>query len=301
MVAGKLGGLFGAFFLQRRHSQLHILCPAAIGDQHRIGCGHDDRVFQANTNEFQPVSLRSEQRIFTIDRGRRSTGHDTCPTFTPDRVPATKIAPGTGEGDNRKVVGLFHHRIIDGDINRLTPGIFGHAEEGQITLQPVNSGLNRTDQLGGMDFKGGNDRLSREEKNARVPQEFATGEHLLCRGGIGLFHKAGQRRRAVFRGFGQFQIPIARLRPIRRDAKGDKTALFRCGAPHFDRVAEGVRVWDHMVRRRHQHKGFWISLGDMKRCSQYRWGRVAALGFNQNRTVFDTGLCKLFSDDKAEI
>ena len=193
--------------------------------------------------------------------------------------------------------------MIDTDIAQLPPGARIQPQQAQIGARLIDRRARRIDQIGRMGGKGRDHVARLEQEDARVPQAIPLPQQQLGPLQIRLFHETRQRHggSAAVGTRGQLKIAVPGLGPVRGDAEGHQSTLFRRFCPFGHRRMEGGGVRQHMVRRRHQHQGIGVKLVQIKRRRQHRRRGVAPHGFDHHRHRVDLQRRQLFGHDKAEI
>ena len=151
----------------------------------------------------------------------------------------------------------------------------------------------------------GCDQVGRaDQKDPRIPRMTPVCQHRLCAGQIGLFDKAAQglrHGREIGGGLRQFQPAIARLGPIRLDAKGDNLPRLRRGHGCQNRRAKLRVLRDHMIRGGDDHQGPRFGLVQQQGCGQNGGRGVARFGFDQGRLRRRANGGQLIFHDKAKV
>ena len=123
-------------------------------------------------------------------------------------------------GTTARAVGLFHHRVIDGDILGFRPGLRCQPQETQIGLCLRH----RCQHLRRMGLESLQNSLYGKQEKPRIPEIATLRQHRLRGDQIRLFHKTFERGDTLDGLACQLQIAIARLGPVWGDAKGDQQA-----------------------------------------------------------------------------
>ena len=182
-------------------------------------------------------------------------------------------------------------------------GIRFQPQETQIGRRPFQRRRDGFDHIGGV-FAERLDHVRRAgQKDPRIPQILARGEHLRRLRRIRLFDEADQIDGVIIRigGRRQLQIAVTGFGAVGGDAEGHDLALRDRRKPAHDGRAEGIGIRDRVVRGRDQHDRIGLMRHQIQRRRQHGGGGIAALRFDHHSAGIDADLLQLFDHDEAEI
>ena len=250
-----------------------------VGDQHGIRCFHDHGVVEANRGKQSVVG--GQVRVAGADRQHvalHGVAVRVCRVaeHIRQRPPGTHVAPCHVRWHHDAARRLLHHGVVDG-VRRARKECAAKVPEIPILACVRNRTL-----AGSVDvrpeppqFFQVDARLGHED--AAVPV-VAASLQIAVRGiERRLLHESRDLGAAVGAQCTGADVPVARLRARRHDAKCDDAALFGERQCAFDAGAEGGDIADVMIRRQGQQRRV-PRLHQMQRRDGKRRCGIARLG-----------------------
>ena len=299
--AAMLGRLGAVCRLQRAHQIFHVLRAGARRHQHGVGGRHHHHVVDADHGGEPPVGV--DHAVVGIDRHRLAIGGvagGVARRDVEDRIPTANVGPAEAAFHHGGAVGLFHHRVVDGDLRRAGEGLRVEAEKAEIVGRAGDRFLDGDRHLGGMARDFAEQHVGAEQEVAGIPQ--ITFGHV-ARGGrrVRLLDEGGDARDALrAERLATADIAVAGLRLARPDTESDDEAFLRRLAPGPACGVEVLHVEDHMVGGERQHHGVGIALARDRGNGGDRGPGIAAQRLHHHGDV-DADLLRLTPREEMEV
>ena len=173
----------------------------------------------------------------------------------PKRGPGAHIRPTGIQGHHHRIVGLFHHCIVDG-IVRASPEVLGtHTGEIHVGVAFLPGSQAGFHHLGLLAFQFFQVTISTKQKHAAVP-EIITLFQILAGGVFVWFFHKGRHIVVPFVGRTSLDVAVASVRRAGHNTKGNQLAGTGGFSALTDRLAEHILVLQYVIRRHHQQQLF---------------------------------------------
>ena len=196
---------------------------------------------------------------------------------------------------------MLHQGVVDRDRRTGGEGLLGEAREGQIGRGLGDGRAAARDERGGEPLELGEELRDGEHEHAAVPGVFARGDELLRAAAVRLLDEFGDRMDAGEGGMRRPAADVAEagLGAFGHDSEGREAPLPRGGRCRLDRLAEGLGVADHVVRRQHEQDRLGILRGDHQGRGHDRRRSVAGGRLEGDGSGGDPDFAQLLGNDEA--
>ena len=290
-----------AGFLDAAGNVLDQVRLVAVDDEQRVGLGDDDDVVEPG--DCQQAVLGAQIAVVNVDGqhvAEAGIAVGIQRRSVMQLVPRPQIVPVEAGRDNADARGVFHDRVVDGDLRAGGKGLLVEPEALALDFGALDGQPGLGPDLGLLAGEFGAHLAGAEHEDAGVPEEAAGAQEFLGGLEIGFLAKPGNIKDRTVPG-AALDVAILGFGPGRGDADGhDAAALGECPGAGADDIEEGCRVRNLVVGRQHQHHAVGIGLGEIGNGGGDRGRGVADQRFEHVALDLDAAGFSLLGEQRFE-